>query len=124
MFESTDLKTHGYQSAANFKEGNRNMKTIILLRLLASVVVGIVITLISGLIQTPMGRLGVDVVYWGISLPWTMRVIPTHFQSIDWVNFLADSAFWVVIVAIVSAGLMFLEKRRPLVHQASTISTQ
>jgi hypothetical protein len=94
------------------------MRTRTLLCLLASVVLGIAITLISGLIQTPMGHLGVDVIYWGIPLPWTMRVIPTHFQSTDWVNFLADSAFWVIIVSIVSAGLMYLETRRSTVESA------
>jgi hypothetical protein len=87
------------------------MKRRILLIILASVVVGIVITLISGLVQTPMAQLGVDVVYWGIPLPWTMRVIPTHFQSIDWFNFLADSVFWVA-VSLVAAGLVYLGTKR------------
>ena len=66
------------------------MNKRILLSLLASVVIGTAITLISGLTQTPMAHLGVDVVYWGIPLSWTMRVILTSFQSIDFLNLIAD----------------------------------
>jgi hypothetical protein len=88
-----------------------NMKTRILRSLLASVVVGVMVTLISGFIQTPMGHLGVDVVYWGVPLAWTMQVIPTQFQSIDWFNFIADLAFWVIIAAIASTSLMYLGRR-------------
>ena len=87
------------------------MKIKILASLLASVVVGVVITLVSGFIQTPMPHLGVDVVYWGIPLPWTMRVIPTLFQSIDWLNLVADLLFWVIIVLIVSASAIYIAKK-------------
>jgi Tfp pilus assembly protein PilN len=53
----------------NSKREEENEKKRLWLSLLASVVVGIAITLISGLVQTPMAQLGVDVVYWGIPLP-------------------------------------------------------
>jgi len=77
------------------------LKTRILLGVLASVVIGVVITLISGLIQTPMTHLGVDVEYWGIPLSWITYVIPTRFRHIDWLNFIADLAFWAVIASVV-----------------------
>jgi hypothetical protein len=95
-------KTHG---------GEVNVNTRFVYSLLASVVVGVVITLLSGFIQTPMGHLGVDVVYWGIPLTWRMWVIPTHFQSIDWLNLIVDLSFWVSITAIASTSLMYLGRR-------------
>jgi len=99
------------------------MKTKILTGLLASVV-GVVITLVSGFIQTPMPHLGVDVVYWGIPLPWIMRVIPTLLQTIDWLNLVADLVFWVIIVLIVSASAMYIAKKTALPHLLPTPSTE
>lgn len=100
------------------------MNSRILLGLLVSVVVGVVITLISGLIQTPMGHLGIDVVYWGIPLPWTMRVIPTQFQSIDWFNLAADLVFWVVITSVVATSLIYLGTRRTVTHSTPAPTTK
>ena len=100
------------------------MNTRILLSLLASVVFGIAITLISGLIQTPMAHLGVDVVYWGIPLPWTMRVVPTRFQSIDWLSLIADLLFWVIISSIISRSLMYLGTKRNITHPTSPPTTK
>lgn len=84
--------------------------------LLASVVVGVAVTLISGLVQTPMAQLGIDVVYWGLPLPWTMRVIPTRFQSVDWLNLAADAVFWVIIASILAMSLAYLGTRRNMTH--------
>jgi hypothetical protein len=100
------------------------MNTKLALSLLVSVVVGVAITLISGLIQTPMAHLGVDVVYWGMPLPWTMRVIPTQFQSIDWLNLIADLAFWVIIASIVSTSLMYLATKRKSADPTSAPRTK
>jgi len=98
------------------------MNTRILLSLLASVAVGVAVTLISGVIQTPMGHLGVDVVYWGAPLPWTMQVIPTHFYSVDWGNFTADLVFWVFIASVASMSFIYIAARKRATQQAS-IST-
>jgi hypothetical protein len=87
------------------------MKTKLLLSLLASVVVGVAITLVSGLIQTPMGHVGVDVIYWGFPLSWTMRVIPTRFQSIDWLNLAADCIFWTIVASIASMSLLYIRTK-------------
>ena len=87
------------------------MKTRLLFSLLASVLVGVAITLISGLIQTPMGHLGVDVIYWGLPLSWTMRVIPTRFQSIDWLNLAADCVFWIIVASILSISLLYIRTK-------------
>ena len=111
MFENIDLKAQGDKAAAKPKEGRRNTKTKMLLSLLASVFVGVVITLLSGLIQTPMGHLGVDVIYWGVPLSWTMRVIPTRFQSIDWLNLAADCIFWIIVASIASMSLLYIRSK-------------
>jgi hypothetical protein len=118
-FENTTLRVSQRLRAAKFEGGRRNMNARILLGLVASVAVGAAITLISGLIQTPMGHLGVDVVYWGIPLPWTMRVIPTRFQSIDWLNLIADLVFWVIIASVISTTLVYLGTRRTINQSAS-----
>ena len=69
------------------------MRTFVL-SLLASVLAGLTIAIISVFIQTPMTHLGIDVVYWGLPLPWSMRVIPTRIQSIDPFNLASDIVFW------------------------------
>ena len=83
--------------------------------LLVSTVIGAAITLISGHIQTPTPQLGIDVVYWGIPLSWTMRVIPTRFQSIDWINLTLDLLIWTSILFIASTGanLFIIRKLNP-----------
>lgn len=53
------------------------MEKRIIIVVLASVVIGVAITRITGFDQTPMVPMAVDVVYWCIPLPWTMTVIPT-----------------------------------------------
>ena len=66
-----------------------------MLSLIASALVGLTITIVSVFIQTPMTHLGIDVVYWGLPLPWSMRVIPTRIHSIDPFNFVSDVVFWI-----------------------------
>ena len=74
---------------------------------MVSVLVGGAVTLISGYIHTPMDHLGVDVVYWGLPLSWTMRVIPTHFQSIDWFNLMVDLVFWIILAGSMAATAIY-----------------
>ena len=64
-----------------------------------SIVAGIVITIGTGLFRSPLVRMGVDVVYSGMPMAWEIRVIPRA-GEIVWTNFIADAAFWVLIVLI------------------------
>ena len=105
------------------EESSNNLKSRIQLTLFVSVVIGTVITLISRLIQTPMSHLGIDVMYWGIPLPWTIRVIPTHFQSIVWSNLIADLVFWVIIASVISTSVMYLGTRSNTSQPTSALST-
>src|SRR5208282_426409 len=99
------------------------MRTSTLVSFAVSVVVGSAITLLSKFIQTPRPQLGVDVVYWGIPLSWTMWVIPTRFQSIDWFNFFADFLFWVIIILIVSTSAMRFGIRKIIQSRSATTET-
>jgi hypothetical protein len=98
----------------------RNMSTRILLSMIASVVVGIAITLISSFFQPPMVHLGIDVVYWGLPLPWTMQVIPTRFYSLAWVNLIIDLIFWTLIAFVASTSLIFVGTRKHTTHLGAT----
>jgi hypothetical protein len=94
----------------NGGEGHLRRKMSVLL---ASAVVGVVIALISGLIQTPMSPIGIDVVSWGIPLPWISRVIPTRFQSVDWINLTANVIFWAAI-SFLMAMVVIYSKKKPI----------
>ena len=89
------------------------MKEKWLFTLLASVLVGVVVTLISGLFRAPVSRIGVDVVLRGAPLAWMIQVIPRA-GSVLWIRFIADAVFW---AAISFAVLTILTHYRP----ASTI---
>ena len=64
---------------------------------LASVVVGLAITLLSWSFRPPLSRMGVDVVMRGVPLPWMMQVIPMT-GHILWSGFLADLVFWAAVI--------------------------
>jgi len=83
---------------------------------LSSIVIGVVITLASGLFRTPFERVGVDVVRSGLPLVWSMRVIPRP-TSVIWSNFLVDIGFWVLIgfVAVSVEGRL----KRMAIHSKS-----
>jgi hypothetical protein len=124
MFEIVNLKDSVIPKGFKIKEG-RNFRTKILVGLVASVLVGAAVTVISGFIQTPpMAHLGVDVVYWGLPLSWTMRVIPTRFQSIDWFNLVADLVFWVMLASIVSTTVIYLKTKRNITRTAPPSSVR
>ena len=58
-----------------------------------------------------MGQLGIDVVYRGLPLSWTMQVIPTRIQSIDWINLAVDAVFWVIITSIIVTSAVYLKTK-------------
>ena len=64
---------------------------------LASLVVGLTITLLSWSFRPPLSRMGVDVVMRGVPLPWMMQVIPMT-GHILWSGFLADLVFWAAVI--------------------------
>jgi hypothetical protein len=74
------------------------------------VVIGVAITRINGFVQTPMVPMAVDVVYWGIPLPWAMTVIPTRLRSVDWLNFITDLVFCVIIIFTISIATTYLHR--------------
>lgn len=78
---------------------------------LASVVFGVVMTLISGLFRTPLERMGVDVVRSGLPLVWSMRVIPRPIYVV-WDSFLVDVVFWTLIGFLAVYTLTYLGRRR------------
>jgi len=84
-----------------------------------SVVVGVTTTLISGLFLTPVARLGIDVIRWGLPLPWIMRVVPSESQVL-WDNLVADFAFWTV-VAFVPLILTVYRSRDKASRQVSSV---
>jgi hypothetical protein len=100
------------------------MKLRIILSLVASVFVGIAITLVSGAFQTPMGQLGIDVVYRGLPLFWTMQVIPTRIQSIDWINLAVDAVFWVIITSIIVTSAVYFKTKTSVNRPPSALDTR
>jgi len=76
-----------------------------------SVVLGVVITSLSGLFQTPFVRI-LDVAHMGAPLTWMTRVIPSNLIYIDWVNFIADLVFWLIIVFVVITVGTYLRHRQ------------
>lgn len=81
-----------------------------ILRGIYSAVVGIAITLISGLFQTPFARI-LDVVRMGAPLTWMQRVVPSTLIYIDWINFAADWIFWLIIVFVVISVAIYFRHR-------------
>jgi hypothetical protein len=59
-----------------------------------------------------MTHLGVDVEYWGVPLSWITYVIPTRFRHVDWLNFIADLAFWAVIASLVTMSFLCYRSKR------------
>ncbi len=87
------------------------MKTKPFVIAICSIVAAGVITYLTGFVQTPLAHLGVDVVYWGIPLPWMSRVIPTRFNNLVWINLIVDLAFWIMVVLIASMLLYKMTER-------------
>lgn len=72
--------------------------------MLVSVVVGVMVTLISGLFQTPLARIEVDVVQREMPLPWIIQVTPRA-SYILWIRLVANSVFWTFIALLASVGV-------------------
>lgn len=77
----------------------------------ASIIVGVVITLTSGLFRTPLERMGVDVVRIGFPLVWSMRVIPGPIHVV-WGSFLVDVVFWALIGFVAVSTAAYLGRTR------------
>ena len=81
-----------------------------IMRGIYSLLVGILITLLSGIFQTPFARILV-VAQMGAPLTWMTRVIPSSLIHVDWINFITDWAFWLIIVYVVIAVVNYLRHR-------------
>jgi hypothetical protein len=87
------------------------LKDKTLVTVVASIVVGVVITLTSGLFRTPLERMGVDVVRSGFPLVWSMRVIPRPINVL-WGSFLVDVIFWALIGFVAVSTAAYLGRTR------------
>jgi hypothetical protein len=76
-----------------------------------SVVVGFMITWVSGFFMTPFVRMGVDVVHRGMLIPWSIQVIPRE-STVLWSSFIVDLAFWILIALAVSFIVLYTSTRR------------
>ena len=82
------------------------------LKVLYAVLVGLAITLVSGIFfTTHFGRIPIDVLEWGTPLPWITRVIPTQIRVIHWINFVIDLVFWITI-SLIALGIITVINRR------------
>jgi len=79
---------------------------------LPSVMVGLMITWVSGFFMTPLLRMGVDVVHRGMPVPWSIQVIPRE-GSVLWFSFVEDLAFWILIGFALSLLILHISTRRP-----------
>lgn len=77
----------------------------------ASIIVGVVITLTSGLFRTPLERVGIDVVRSGFPLVWSIRVIPGPIHVV-WGSFLLDVVFWALIGFVAMSTAAHLGRTR------------
>jgi membrane protein implicated in regulation of membrane protease activity len=76
-----------------------------------SIITGIVITLITGLIPNVF-LLGVK--YWGYFLPWLRLVLPGSLE-VSWIYFLADMVIWSVFAYLTILSVEEEErKKRPV----------
>jgi len=63
-----------------------------------SIVGGVVVALLTGLVHTPVRT--IDVILRGYPFPWITRVIPTRFPHILLGNLIADMLVWAVIIGV------------------------
>jgi len=79
---------------------------------ICSVLAGVVLTLLTGLLSnTPTGLLGA--VWYGYPLPWLFRMIiaPQYFPwRVDSPNLVADIISWSIIVGILISILKYVRK--------------
>jgi hypothetical protein len=69
---------------------------------LGSILLGIILTWVTGQFSTPLATIQIDVVQYGAPLPWMNRVIPTHFTNYMTSNLIVDAAFWSVVVFVIA----------------------
>ncbi|MCX6654847.1 MAG: hypothetical protein NTY03_06965 [Candidatus Bathyarchaeota archaeon] len=67
-------------------------------------------TWITGQLPAPLTQIQIDVIQYGSPLPWTSRVIPTHFTNYNWVNLILDVAFWAVIAFLITTSARVMER--------------
>ena len=72
--------------------------------LIISITLGAALTWITGQLPAPLTQIQIDVIQYGAPLPWTSRMIPTHFQNYKWVNLVLDVAFWAIIIFLVTSS--------------------
>ncbi len=66
--------------------------------LIASIIVGVILTLITGQFLDPFAGIQIDIVEYGAPFAYVSRVIPTRITSYDYVSAIVDVIFWSVIV--------------------------
>ncbi len=73
-------------------------------QLIISITLGAALTWITGKLPALLTQIQIDVIQYGTPLPWTSRVIPTHFQNYSWVNLILDVAFWAIIAFLITSS--------------------
>ncbi len=83
------------------------------LMIVVSIAVGVVVALLTGLVEvTPAGLVGA--VWYGFPLPWLYRLIvgPQYNPwSVDWLKLILDVVFWSLIPLVVSLCVTVLLAR-------------
>lgn len=98
------LKSAGKVTGSTNWRMRKRLNAKSLTAVLVSVVVGVMVTLISGLFQTPLARIEVDVVQREMPLPWIIQVTPRA-SYILWIRLVANSVFWTFIALLASVGV-------------------
>lgn len=78
---------------------------------ISSLVVGLVVTLLSALFQTPFAQI-LDVVRMGAPLTWIQHVVPSSLFFIDWINFVTDWIFWLIMDFILTTVAAYFWHRQ------------
>ena len=112
MFENVDSKRPiGIPCSINYYGGEVVLKNRAIVDLLVSAAFALAIVMISSLFNTPLFRMGIDVVRRGAPLPWIIQVILRAGQVI-WSGFITDVVFWIVVIFAALTSVTHLYARK------------
>jgi len=67
-------------------------------RIAISIIIGAVITSLSGLFPNPFSYRLLGVSHWGIPLPWITQIVyPNAPKILNWAEFIVDMGFWIIV---------------------------
>ena len=66
-----------------------------------AVLIGLLLTLGTGIFPTPFARIQIDIVIYGAPLAYSTRIIPTKLVAFDWSKLVLDVVFWAIIIYLI-----------------------